>query len=432
MTATPAVERAYDPIDISSHAFWAKPPGQRENAFAELRRNRPLSWHPPAETELCPDGDDPGFWALVRHANIVAASRDARTFRSGQDYGGTMLEDTPADILEAAHSILSMDDPRHAKLRKLISSVFTPRRVAKIQGQINSQAARIVDRITGRAEIDVVTDVSARLPMWTISEMIGIAEADRERVAEAADAMVSWNDPEFVGGGEPLNVLLDGLMTLHQVAYELVAARRADPADDLMSALAQAEVDGERLTDEEIAAFFVLLCVAGNDTTRQTTTHALLALAQHPRERTALLADFDGRIDTAVEEFVRWASPVLSFRRTAAVDTEIRGQRIAAGEKVVLFYQSGNRDEVVFEAPESFDISRAPNPHVGFGGGGPHFCLGSHLAKMQLRAIFEQLCHRLPAIELGEPEYLASNFINGIKRLPARLPAGSNAKRVAP
>jgi cytochrome P450 len=427
MTATPAPNREYDPIDVSSHAFWARPPAERERAFAELRRRRPLSWHRPAETRLLPGEDDAGFWALVSHADIVAASRNARTFRSGQDYGGTMLEDTPADVLEAAHSILSMDDPRHAKLRKLISSVFTPRRVARIRDQINAQARQIVDDLGRRREIDVVTDVSARLPMWTISEMIGIGEADRERVAEAAYAMVSWNDPEFARDGEPLDVLLNGLMTLHQVAYELVEARRAAPADDVISALAQAEVDGERLTDEEIAAFFVLLCVAGNDTTRQTTTHALLALQQHPRQRTALLADFDGRIGTAVEEFVRWASPVLTFRRTAAVDTEIRGQRITAGERVVLFYQSGNRDETVFETPERFDVSRAPNPHVGFGGGGPHFCLGSHLAKMQLRAIFEQLLHRLPAIEVGEPEYLASNFINGIKRLPALLSAGSGA-----
>jgi cytochrome P450 len=425
MTATPGIERGYDPIDISSHAFWAKPPAERELAFAELRRARPLSWHPPAETELLPDADDPGFWALVSHTDIVAASRDARTFRSGQDYGGTMLEDTPADILEAAHSILSMDDPRHAKLRKLISSVFTPRRVAKIEEQIKTRARQIVDGVVGRYEIDLVADLSARLPMWTISEMIGIAESDREGVAEAADALVAWNDPEFVGADEPLNVLFNGLTALHQVAYELVNARRNAPRDDVMSALATAEVDGERLTDEEIAAFFVLLCVAGNDTTTQTTTHAMLALHQNPRQRTALLADFDGRIDTAVEEFVRWASPVLSFRRTAAVDTEIRGQRIAAGEKVVLFYQSGNRDEAVFAEPERFDVSRAPNPHVGFGGGGPHFCLGSHLAKTQLRAIFEQVMHRLPPIELGEPEYLASNFINGIKRLPARLGAGS-------
>jgi cytochrome P450 len=431
MTATPGTRREYDQLDISSHAFWAKPPHERERAFAELRRNRPLSWHPPAETDLVTDETDPGFWALVCHADIVAVSRDARTFRSGQDFGGTMLEDVPADILEAAHSILSMDEPRHAKLRKLISSVFTPRRVAKIEDQINGQARRIIDSVAGRREIDFVADVSARLPMWTISEMIGIDEADREPVAEAADAMVSWNDPEFVGDGEPLNVLFDGLMTLHQVAYELVAARRSTPADDVMTALAQAEVDGERLTDEEIAAFFVLLCVAGNDTTRQTTTHGLLALQAHPREKTALLADFDGRIEGAVEEFVRWASPVLTFRRTAAADTEIRGQPIAAGEKVVLFYRSGNRDEAVFSDPERFDISRTPNPHVGFGGGGPHFCLGSHLAKMQLRAIFEQVLHRLPGIEVGEPEYLTSNFINGIKRLPVRQSSCSGWERSA-
>ncbi|MGH3631595.1 MAG: cytochrome P450, partial [Sciscionella sp.] len=216
-------------------------------------------------------------------------------------------------------------------------------------------------------------------------------------------------------------VLLDGLMVLHTVAFALTESRRRQPADDLMTALVQAEVEGNRLTDEEIAAFFVLLCVAGNDTTRQTTSHTMLALQRNPGQRAALMADFDGGIETAVEEFVRWSSPVLSFRRTARRDTEIRGQRITEGEKVVLFYLSGNRDPAVFAEPHTFDISRKPNPHVGFGGGGPHFCLGSHLARMQLRAIFDELLHRLPDIEVGEPEYLAGNFINGIKRLPCRF-----------
>jgi cytochrome P450 len=421
---TTAVERAHDPIDISSHAFWAAPAHEREPSFAELRRDRPLSWHRPAETDLLPDPDDPGFWAVVTHADIVAVSRDAETFRSGQEFGGVMLENAPEDILEAAHSILAMDAPRHARVRKVISSVFTPRRVATIEGQIRTQARRIVDDVAPRGEVDFVEEISARLPMWTLSEMIGIAEADRERVARAANAMVGWNDPEFVGDGEPLDLLFNGLMTLHGTAYALAEQRRAVPADDLMTALVQAEVDGARLTDEEIAAFFVLLCVAGNDTTRQTASHAVLALHEHPQQRAALLADFPGRIDRAVDEFVRWASPVLTFRRTAAHDTQIRGQRIAAGEKVVMFYHSGNRDETVFPDAHRFDLSRDPNPHVGFGGGGPHFCLGSHLARMQLRALFDEVLHRLPDLEVGRPEYLAGNFINGIKRLPVRFSPG--------
>jgi cytochrome P450 len=415
--------RTHDALDISSHAFWSLPPHQREPAFAELRRDRPLSWHRPAETELLPDEDDPGFWALVSHADIVAVSRDAQTWGSGMQYGGVMLENVPEDMLEAAHSILSMDAPRHAKQRKVIASVFTPRRVRTIEEQIRAQARGIVDDLvaSGTGEVDLVDRVSSRLPMWTISEMIGIEEPDRERVARAANAMVSWNDPEFIGEGDPMGVLLEGLMTLHQASFALADARRRRPADDLMTALVQAEVEGVQLTDEDIASFFVLLCVAGNDTTRQTTSHAALALDRHPDQKALLLQDFDGRIGTAVEEFVRWASPVLTFRRTARHDTEIRGQRIAEGEKAVMFYLSGNRDPSVFARPERFDVTRDPNPHVGFGGGGPHFCLGSHLARMQLRSIFDELLHRLPDLSVGEPEWLAGNFINGIKRLPVNL-----------
>jgi len=415
--------RSHDTLDISSHAFWSLPPGEREPAFAELRRDRPLSWHRPAETELLPDEDDPGFWALVTHADIVAVSRDAQTWGSGIQYGGVMLENVPEDMLEAAHSILSMDAPRHAKQRKVIASVFTPRRVRTIEEQIRAQARGIVDDLvaSGTGEVDFVDRVASRLPMWTISEMIGIEEPDRERIARAANAMVSWNDPEFIGDGDPMGVLLESLMTLHQAAFGLADARRSRPADDLMTALVQAEVEGVQLTDEDIASFFVLLCVAGNDTTRQTTSHAALALDRHPDQKALLLEDFAGRIGTGVEEFVRWASPVLTFRRTARHDTEIRGQRIAEGEKVVMFYLSGNRDGDVFAAPDTFDVTRDPNPHIGFGGGGPHFCLGSHLARMQLRSMSDELLHRLPDLSVGEPEYLAGNFINGIKRLPVIL-----------
>lgn len=426
-----AAARDHDPIDISTHAFWAQPPDVREESFAVLRRERPLSWHPPAETDLLPDPDAPGFWAVVTHADIQAVSRDADTFASGQAYGGVMLEDVPEDMLEAAHSILAMDAPRHNRQRKVISSVFTPRRVRQIEDQIRTQARLIVDDLLALpGEADFVTAVSARLPMWTISQMIGIPQERRQQVADAANAMVAWNDPDYVGDGDPMAVLLESLMTLHTTSFDLSAQRREAPADDLMTALVQAEVDGASLTDEEIAAFFVLLCVAGNDTTRQTASHAVLALDRHPEQRRLLAEGFDDRIGPAVEEFVRWASPVLTFRRTARTDTEIRGQRIAEGERVVMFYHSGNRDPAVFTDPHVFDITRAENPHVGFGGGGPHFCLGSHLARMQLRALFAELVGRVPDLSVGEPQWLAGNFINGIKRLPVTF--GTDARPGGP
>lgn len=416
-----AASRDFDPTDISSHEFWAKPPAERDAVFAQLRRERPISWHRPAETDLMPNPDDPGFWALTRNADIVEASRKADVFSSSVEFGGVMLEDVPAEVGEAAYSILAMDDPRHGRQRKLISSVFTPKRVARIEEQIKEQARRIVDALietAGDREIDFVEQVAAQLPMWTISEMIGIEPENRKTVADAAGAMVGWNDPEFIGDGDPLQVLSTALFTLHGAARELAAKRRETPADDVMTALVQAEIEGERLTDDQIAAFFVLLCVAGNDTTRQTASHTIKALYDHPDQRELLLADYDGQIGTAVEEFVRWASPVLTFRRTAREDTEVGGQKIAAGEKVVMFYRSGNQDETVFDDPARFDITRKPNGHVGFGGGGPHFCMGSHLARTQLKALFRELLFRLDDIRVGEPEYLTGNFINGIKRLP--------------
>ncbi|MDN5915173.1 MAG: cytochrome P450 [Pseudonocardia sp.] len=422
-----AEERTHDPIDISSLSFWALPPDERERSFAELRRDRPLSWHRPAETELLPNPDDPGFWAIVKHDDIVAVSRDAETFGSGQEYGGVMLEDVPEDVLEAAHSILAMDAPRHNKSRRVIASVFTPKRVKQIEEQIREQARIIVDDLLATpGETDFVTAVSARLPMWTVSQMIGIPLQKRQEVADAANAMVAWNDPDYVGDGDAMGVLLSALMTLHTASFELSAARREEPADDLMTALVQAEVEGVALTDEEIAAFFVLLCVAGNDTTRQTSSHAILALDRNPEQKRMLVEDFEGRIGGAIEEFVRWASPVLTFRRTARRDGEIRGQKIAEGEKVVMFYHSGNRDPDVFDDPDVVDITRDPNPQIGFGGGGPHFCLGSHLARMQLRSLFGELLTRVPDLQVGEPEWLAGNFINGIKRLPVTVPGRSS------
>jgi cytochrome P450 len=215
-----------------------------------------------------------------------------------------------------------------------------------------------------------------------------------------------------------MEVMFESVTYLHQVAGTLAAKRRDDPADDLFSSLVNAEVDGDRLTDADVAAFFVLLAVAGNDTTRQTTSHALKALTDFPEQRARLLQDFDNRIGTAVEEFIRFATPVMTFRRTAATDYELAGQTIRAGEKVAMFYASGNWDDAVFDDPDRFDLSRDPNPHVGFGGGGQHYCLGTHVARAQLRAIFGELLRQLPDIEAGHPEYLAGNFIHGIRSMP--------------
>jgi cytochrome P450 len=248
--------------------------------------------------------------------------------------------------------------------------------------------------------------------------MVGIPDSERQQVARAADALVSWADPVYLDGRNPLEVLFENQMYLHQVAGALAAERRKRPGDDLFSGLVNAEVDGDRLTDADVSAFFVLLAVAGNDTTRQTSSHALKALTDFHGQRAWLLAAFDDRIGTAVEELIRWATPVMTFRRTAATDVELGGQTIAAGEKVVMFYSSANWDTEVFDHPERLDLGRSPNPHVGFGGGGVHFCLGAHVARGQLRALLGELLTRLPDIRAGEPAYVPGNFIHAIRSMP--------------
>ena len=416
---TESGERQYDPVSLAPLAFWAKSPEEREEDYAVLRTERPISWHPPAEGSMMPPQEGGGFWAVTRHEDIVAVSKDPETFCSGE---GIQMEDIPLDILEAVSSFLATDAPRHTKLRKLVSAAFTPKRVKKIEEQIRSQATRLVDQLIEAGDCDFVEQVSRRLPQWTIFEMVGVEDQEtREIATRAADGMVSWADEDVRQGREPAELLTESLMQLINVAFELAEARRAEPRDDLMTNLVQAEVVGEQLTDEEIAAFFCLLSIAGNDTTRNTTSSTMRALTLNPDQRALLREDYEGRIGVAIDEFVRWATPVMTFRRTATRDVELGGQQIRQGDWVVLFYSSGNRDPEVFDDPMRFDVTRSPNPHVGFGGGGPHYCMGNQLAKTQLRAIFFELLTRVPDLEAGEPVYLAGNFMQAIKSMPCRL-----------
>jgi cytochrome P450 len=415
MTATAAATRTYDPIDLSSRAFWSTTAADRERSFAVLRAQRPVSWHPPVEDALLQDPDDPGYWAITRRADIATVSRTSEVFLSGK---GVIFENVPEELLEASQSFLAMDPPRHTFLRKLVSAAFTPRQVRRIEDSIKANAKTIVEELrTAGSGADFVEQCAKELPIRTLSDMVGIPESERQQVAHAADAMVSWADPVYLDGRGPMEVLFEAQMYIHQVAFGLAAERREHPGDDLFSSLVNAEVDGDRLADADVAAFFVLLSVAANDTTRQTTSHALKALTDFPDQRAWLLEDFDNRIGGAIEEFIRWASPVMTFRRTALTDFELGGQTIQAGEKVVMFYPSGNWDSEVFDHPERLDLSRNPNPHVGFGGGGVHFCLGAHVARAQLRAIFGELLRQLPDIEAGDPAYVPGNFIHAIRSM---------------
>ena len=407
--------------DLGSLDFWGLPAEQRDRLFERLRREEPISRHEPPEDILgLPDQGRMHYWAIVRHADIRRISRDPATYCSGR---GVQFSDAPPEMLEASQSFLAMDAPRRTKLRALVSAAFTPRQVARIEDGIRVNAKQIVDQAAATGGGDFVELFAKRLPLQTISDMLGVPDADRERVVQAADTLVSAADPEVFGDRHPLEVLGAALWTLTEFATELAKHREQHPGDDLMTALVQAEVDGDRLTHPEIAAFLVLLSVAGNDTTRHTTSHAMRALSLNPDQRALLLEDLDRRLPDAVEEFVRWGSPVLTFRRTTTREVELHGRSLPAGEKVVLFYHSGNRDELVYDRPWSFDIARSPNRHLGFGGGGPHYCMGASLARAQLRAIFGEMLRVLPDIEAGEPERLRSAFIHGVKRMPCSFTA---------
>jgi len=417
MTITNA-SRAYSAHPVNTLDFWSKTAAEREETYKLLRDEDPVSWHRPMEGGLMVPEND-GVWVVTRHADVQEVSKNPKVFCSGQ---GFQFEEVPADILEAAGSFLGMDAPRHPALRRVVSAAFTPKQVAKIADQIKDQARRIVDELLAEPEGDFVAQVSKRLPMWTIYEMIGLEDPEkREEAAHHADGMVAWNDEEVAAGREPGEVLSQSLVALLMMGMELAEERRANPKSDLMTNLVQAEVDGIKLTDDEIGSFFVLLSVAGNDTTRNSLSLGLHELARHPEQRALLAGDFDAHIGTAIEEIVRYVSPVMTFRRTATEDYVLNGREIKAGEWVATMFSSANRDDRVFDNPNTFDITRNPNPHVGFGGGGPHFCMGNFVAKMQLREILDNLLHRAPGLELGDPEYLVGNFVHAVKSMPYTL-----------
>jgi cytochrome P450 len=416
VTAPSLHEREHSAIDITTHDFWSRPFAQRDETFARLRAGDGLTWHAPLPS-LFPM-EEPGFWAVTRRADIAYVSQHPELFTSER---GVALDPMPAEVQRFASFFLTMDPPQHTTYRRLISSAFTPRNIRQIEEQIHRGAVAIVDDLVGAGDIDFVADCAARLPMLTIMEMLGVPAADQPAVALAAEKLFSMSDDEYSSIEERAANTLNEIMLLSTTGVELAKFRRANPGDDLMTSIVNAEVDGQRLTDEEIGAFLILLASAGNDTTKQTTTHVMMALVEQPEQRAWLTEDFDNRIGTAVEEFVRWASPVMQFARFATRDTEINGQPVAEGDKVGLFYCSANRDETVFDRAAEFDLSRSPNPHLGFGGGGPHFCLGSQLAKAELRNLFRELLTRLKTVEVGEPDLLYSSFVHGVKRLPAHV-----------
>ncbi len=400
-----------DEIDLSDPEFWIRPEQEREKAFTVLRAERPVKHFEELLMPEVPQG--PGYWALTRYEDVWEASRRPDIFISGK---GVNIGDMPVEISEFFGSMIAMDAPRHSKLRGIVNRGFTPKAIKQVGDGVRDRARDILDRVAPLGECDFVREIAALLPLEIICDMMGIPPPARERVFELTNMILGIGDPEYVTS---LEQLMEAAIELNQFAIELGEARLASPRDDLTSKLMHAEVDGERLTTQEFGSFFILLVVAGNETTRNAISHGMKALTENPEQRSIWMADFDAVAPTAVEEIVRWATPVIHFRRTASQNTVIGGQPVFQGEKVILWYNSANRDESKFADPQRFDVLRRPNDHFGFGAGGPHFCLGAHLARREITIMFEELFRRLPDIEIsGPPDMLQSSFIHGIKRMP--------------
>ena len=415
---TPA--SSVDGIDISLMEFWEQPLEARHADFAKLQAlGKPAHFDEP-ENPFSDAGG--GYYAFVSHADVVAASRQPELFSSAR--GATSLIDLPPEFNEYFGSMISMDDPRHARLRRIVSRAFTPKMIQKFEDDVQVTAASIVDDLLATGPCDFVQQVSARLPLKIICQMMGIGDEHYDMVLRNTNIILSGSDPEFIS--EDMDTAVTQLLTagkdLADLVTDLAAARAGRRGHDLISALASANIDGEQLTPAELGSFFILLVVAGNETTRTAISHALNLLTQNPEQRDLLLADIEGRLPGAVEEIVRYVSPVIWMRRSVTRDCTLNGHDYREGDKTVLFYWAANRDESVFPDPDRFDITRSPNPHVGFGAAGPHFCLGAHLARREIRVMLRELLTRVPRIRAaGEPDRLLSSFINGIKHLPCEL-----------
>jgi cytochrome P450 len=408
---------AVDSFDLSDPEFWLKPRSHREGAFHALRQAPTLRHYKEWDFPDSPFPIGPGYWSLTRHDEVWHVSRNPHLFISGK---GSNIPDLPIEMAEFFGSMIAMDDPKHFRLRSIVSKGFTPREINRVEQYVKEKAKSVVDRVLEQfpeGECDFVTEIAALLPLQIICEMMGIPASDEAQIFNWTNTVLGAGDPDF---GGTMEALMGAAIGMFSYAQALGEDRLANPTDDLTSLLMHAEVDGERLTSQEFGSFFILLVVAGNETTRNAISHGLLALTQYPDQRKIWWDDFEGNTKTAVDEIVRWATPVIHFRRTATEDVIIRDTKIAAGEKLVMWYNSADRDDAVWADPYVFDVRRPLQPQqAGFGAGGPHFCLGANLARREIAVAFDEIRRRMPNIHTtGEPSYLESNFINGIKHLP--------------
>jgi cholest-4-en-3-one 26-monooxygenase len=398
----------FDDIDLTdSKAFIDRVPHEW---FAFLRKNAPVWWQTEAE--------GPGFWAVTSHADCTAVNRDYEHFSSARK--ATYLWDLADDDLAQQQMLmLNMDPPLHTRYRRLVNKGFTPRMINQLEARIHAATDGIIDSVIESGEADFVTDIAAELPLIVIAELLGVPDEDRHRMFDWSNRMIGSEDPEYQTTGEAAQ---QASMELYAYASELFAVKRAEPREDLMSVLTEVEIDNEKLTELQLELFFLLLTVAGNETTRNLVSGAMAAFFEHPEQWEKLRNDRT-LLPSAVEEMLRYVTPVMNFRRQTTKALELGGQHIEPDSKVVFFHISANRDEAVFDDPQAFDITRNPNPHIAFGAGGPHFCLGANLARMEIRVMFEHLLDRIPDMQAaGDVQRLQSPFISGVKHIPVQFP----------
>jgi cytochrome P450 len=406
-------------VDLVTPELWEE--RVLHDEFALLRREDPVHWH----EELAPNH---GFWAITKHEDVVAVSKNPQVFSSGE--GLTMLEEVEPESLEKRRSLIDSDAPLHQHLRRVVSPLFTPKAINAHEAFARATAAGLLDTATARSEFDWVLDVAEPLPITVLLNILGVPPEDADRLITLSNQMIAIDDPDYAPdydslppGVDPKDLPFGSPASYHVFEYgrQIGEERRVHPTEDLVSRLIHSEVDGDRLTPLEYCNMFQILILAGNETTRTTLTHGMKAFIDNP-DQLALLKAQPELMSKAIEEILRWATPVLYMRRTAIEDTVLRGAEIAKGDKVVMWYMSANYDEDVFDNPHTFDIARDPNPHLGFGGGGPHFCLGAWLARLQIRVLLEELLRRDLQLESNGPvRRVRSNFVNGVKSMPVRV-----------
>ena len=410
-----------DPTNPLFPEFWVRSEAEIDADLAGLQQAGGVTFHdepmPPPELGL-PEGS--GAWVLTNHADILQVSKAADVFSSAE---GITVSNLPPEFLEFFSSMIAMDDPRHARLRRIVSAGFTPGMLKQLEDSVQDVAKQIVDYIAPKGHVDFVVDVAAALPLKIVCDLMGVPESEFKFVFDRTNVILGVTDPEYaVEGTDPVTALLTAGGDLANLMNEVAASKKGGDGIDLTTQLMNAELADDELTPADLASFFILLVVAGNETTRNAISWGLKYLTDNPDQQALWAADFEGVGPSAVEEIVRLASPVTYMRRTALSDTTIGDQAMAEGDKVCMFYLAANRDPAVFEEPTTFKVTRDPNHHVGFGGPGPHFCLGAHLARREILVMFRELFNRVPDIHAsGEPELLLSSFIHGIKHMPAEF-----------